>query len=41
MMTKKAERDPKECLYNVFEVHLGIYVAQFSTSQHHTAVERL
>ena len=40
-MTMKAERDPKECLYNFFEVHLGVYVAQFLTSQHYTAVERL
>ena len=41
MMAMKAEGEPREYLYNVSEVHLGIYVAQFSTGQHHTAVDRL
>ena len=39
MMTMKAEGEPIEYLYNVFEVHLGVYVAQFSTGRHHTAVD--
>ena len=41
MMAIKTEWDPRECLYDVFEVHLGIYVALFSTDWHHTAVDRL
>ena len=41
MMTMKAEGKPIEYLYNVFEVHLGVYVSQFSTGRHHTAVDRL
>ena len=41
MKTMKAEGEPIEYLYNVFEVHLGVYVAQFSTGRHHTAVDRL
>ena len=33
-MTMKAEGEPREYLYNVFEVHLGIHVAQFLTGWH-------